>query len=600
MSAMLRAHKAGGSSAGKNHHARSYSLSGGSDSGSDSEDTGARLSAASVDESPARVRFSSIAEELGHLSVASSVVSGNSGKTTQSAPFQLGEKPSGDVFSASPVKAPRKKLGHDLASAALAAQIGEMAVAADETFETNDDCRMMPPVSTSKALAMGPREDRVFRRSSSRYDAGGLDAQGLYPSSACVFIANLPESKDDRALEAAITREFGQFGTVFVKIRREMKGGTTGMPYAFAQYTNDADANVAVEEGKGIMILGRPCRTEMVKANRTFVIYSRHGDEITVDIAREILEPYGELSKCEMMNFQMQQAMGLPTAVLVEFAKFDPKRDLNSALRQHGDYHIDACEVKKRNLVSRTDADEEFLHKYDVDRRSVFVGNLPLDTTKEELMDLFAPMCDVVDANVVARPNYYGNHVRTFAFVEFARADMPDRAIEVFNETRLRGSALKVQRKVFKHMGTPRRIKSQAFSIRSSTTPKTPGSAMGRSPMPSSIKRELNTPGSQYGYNSPAVGSAFAGHGYPAPSPAGPANGQPVLGAGGMPMTPSAFGPNPFSYTGGYWPGMSIAQDPVTGHTFWAYTPPVGGPAAPPADTPTRAASGEHQFFHGA
>lgn len=96
---------------------------------------------------------------------------------------------------------------------------------------------------------------------------------------------SLPESKDDRSLEAAITREFGQFGTVFVKIRREMKGGTTGMPYAFAQYTvscpsvsvardtadnkqNDADANVAVEGGKGIMILGRPCRTEMVKANR--------------------------------------------------------------------------------------------------------------------------------------------------------------------------------------------------------------------------------------------------------------------------------------------------------------------------------------------
>jgi len=36
MSAMLRAHKAGGS-AGKNHRARSFSLSGGSDSGSDSD-----------------------------------------------------------------------------------------------------------------------------------------------------------------------------------------------------------------------------------------------------------------------------------------------------------------------------------------------------------------------------------------------------------------------------------------------------------------------------------------------------------------------------------------------------------------------------------
>jgi hypothetical protein len=48
---------------------------------------------------------------------------------------------------------------------------------------------------------------------------------------------SLPESKDDRALEAAVTREFSKFGTVFVKIRREGRGNVVGMPYAFAQYT---------------------------------------------------------------------------------------------------------------------------------------------------------------------------------------------------------------------------------------------------------------------------------------------------------------------------------------------------------------------------
>jgi len=30
----------------------------------------------------------------------------------------------------------------------------------------------------------------------------------------------------------------------------------------------DKEAKLAVEKGKGIMIFGRPCRTEMVKANR--------------------------------------------------------------------------------------------------------------------------------------------------------------------------------------------------------------------------------------------------------------------------------------------------------------------------------------------
>lgn len=45
--------------------------------------------------------------------------------------------------------------------------------------------------------------------------------------------ASLPENKDDVALEAALTREFCNYGTVFVKIRRD----NHNMPFAFCQYT---------------------------------------------------------------------------------------------------------------------------------------------------------------------------------------------------------------------------------------------------------------------------------------------------------------------------------------------------------------------------
>jgi hypothetical protein len=63
-------------------------------------------------------------------------------------------------------------------------------------------------------------------------------------------------------------------------------------------------------------------------------------------------------------------------------------------------------------------------------------------------------------------------------------------------------------------------------------------------------------------------------------------------------MTPFSFGPTPYNYAGGFWPGMSIAQDPVTGQTFWTYTP-VGG--APPAiDTPTRGQRDQQQWYPGA
>ncbi|KAK4247833.1 hypothetical protein C7999DRAFT_14172 [Corynascus novoguineensis] len=593
MSAMLRAHRPGGS-AGKGHHVRSFSLSNGSSSGSsDSENAGARLSVGSLHDSPPRVRFSTITEEIGRMSIASSIASGSSGQDIGSSPFQVGKKPSGDVFETPPKNAPARP-ARQFALPVLNPFLEDERVRIPDIDA--EERRLTRSVTTPNVMTTPGQ--RTLRSSSSRHEIGGIDAQGIYPPSACVFVANLPESKDDRALEAAVTREFSRFGTVFVKIRREGKGNVAGMPYAFAQFTDEKDARVAMEEGRGIMILGRPCRTEMVKANRTFVVYSRRGEEVTPDIAREILEPYGELSKCELLSVQMQEAMSLPTAVLVEFAKFDPKRDLNMAVRQHDGYRIDAFDVKKRNLISRSDADEEFLRKYDVDRRSIFVGNLPVNTQKEEIVNLFSNVGEIVGANVVSRVNFHGHVTRAFAFVEFARADTPDLAVANFNDTTFRGNVIKVERKVFKHVGTPRRVKSQAFSVNSSTTPKTPkATAAARSPMASAARfsgkrEELRAPAGQQGFNDPAAGHTFAPFGFPQPSPVAPPNGPPLVGASGLPVTPTTtpFAPNLFTYAGGFWPGMSIAQDPITGHTFWAYTPPVGGATTTnaPMESPTR------------
>lgn len=76
----------------------------------------------------------------------------------------------------------------------------------------------------------------------------------------------MSEPKDDIALEAAITREFSKFGTVFVKIKRDNKN----IPFGFCQYTVEEDAKRALKEGGGIPILGRECRVEPAKTTRTF------------------------------------------------------------------------------------------------------------------------------------------------------------------------------------------------------------------------------------------------------------------------------------------------------------------------------------------
>lgn len=51
---------------------------------------------------------------------------------------------------------------------------------------------------------------------------------------------SLPESIKDSRLEAEVTRAFSEFGTVFVKIRRDHKN----MPFAFCQFTVSCDVDL--------------------------------------------------------------------------------------------------------------------------------------------------------------------------------------------------------------------------------------------------------------------------------------------------------------------------------------------------------------------
>lgn len=121
-------------------------------------------------------------------------------------------------------------------------------------------------------------------------------------------------------------REFSKYGKCYVKIRRDGRH----MPFAFIQYIDESDARNALDQARGAVICGRSCRTEMVKANRTFIIMRKHGASITVVEARGVLSAFGDLSRAEMMHPTLRDSLGYPATVLVEFVRFDPDRDLYS------------------------------------------------------------------------------------------------------------------------------------------------------------------------------------------------------------------------------------------------------------------------------
>ncbi|KAI0153527.1 hypothetical protein BJ166DRAFT_616740 [Pestalotiopsis sp. NC0098] len=302
--------------------------------------------------------------------------------------------------------------------------------------------------SSSSNMITASRSSGNLAHSESRHQVGGVDAQAFYSPGACVFVANLPESVEDTHLEAEVTRAFSEYGTVFVKIRRDARN----MPFAFCQFTSEADAKVAMVQGKGRMIFGRACRTEPVRANRTYIMHRTNGDDMYADEAREALADRGfhPLEKCEMLPYEIQKQQGMSRSVLVKLKKFDPSKELQGAFRNHVRYRVIPFDEQKGAQVTKLDPAEVWLQRYEVDRRSIFIGDLPfgLPRLEERLRDYLAEFGEIADMQMVSREPRDGRTPICFAFVEFARPDMAAIAVDRLRHRQLFGHSVRVERKV--------------------------------------------------------------------------------------------------------------------------------------------------------
>ncbi|RYP23688.1 hypothetical protein DL765_000984 [Monosporascus sp. GIB2] len=462
-----------------------------------------------------------------------------------------------------------------------------------------------PQYPTGQSSGAGDNPVHIVRARSpdaNRGDrASNVDAQAFYPASACVFVANLPEGVKDARLEVEVTRAFSEFGTVFVKIRRDQKN----MPFAFCQFTKAEDAQQARTRGKGIMIEGRPCRTEMVKANRSFVIYNAQGFDIGVEEARYQLSSYGPMSKCELLHPHILEALKLSSGVLVEFTTFDPGRDVVAAFRHNPQYRVIAYDLKKALQANKPDSDEEWLQKYDVDRRSVFVGNLPtdMDDVGDVLRGIMAEVGDVKDVQVVQKESKSGRgRSIVFAFIEFARPDMAEVAIKRMDGITVGGCRIRVERKSSRDRQQARRMRSHIALSEASpaqdikpggsenTNPTTPlrPAAAGASSTIETVSQTSGGTGNFAGAGPSHVAGYVAPYGnFPAtpqgtPGVMSPYSG-PYGGSGG------GYAANPYFWATPYLTDPGLASMAYY-HAYYSPMPPQAQRAAGHAGTPTRAA----------
>ncbi|KAK1826526.1 hypothetical protein QBC39DRAFT_386653 [Podospora conica] len=369
-----------------------------------------------------------------------------------------------------------------------------------------------------------------------------VDPQAIYPPEACIFVANLCDSKSDEDLEAAVTREFSRFGTVFAKIRRDDRTGL--MPFAFCQFTNVREADDALTHGRGIVIHGRPCRTERAKSSRWFVIFRRDGGTMTLTEARVVMQEYGNVSQV-VMHEDPKSARGR-SSVKVQFENFPPpQREFQLFPKHQRVYQVESLAERRRE--TREEQDRRFLEEYDLARRSVYVAQLPEGADENELGDHFSAFGRVATVMIVLPPRG-----QRFAFVEFSNPVFVEIALANHMNHPIRGRyTLRVERKFCKHPSA-RRVPSMQ-SIEGHTTigpayqPTTPGRSI---PWNHSTPEDFSGPGSYHTvspYYSPSPNHTLGGFG---PSPGGRAAPSPARFDGGFSIAGSRTTPaRPFNGT---------------------------------------------------
>jgi polyadenylate-binding protein len=76
------------------------------------------------------------------------------------------------------------------------------------------------------------------------------------------------------------------------------------------------------------------------------------------------------------------------------------------AFRHDPTYRVDALDLKRTDMSGhdgRNKHDEEYLRRYELDRRSVFVGNLPENITQEDIAALFSQVGEVQSVQLIKR-----------------------------------------------------------------------------------------------------------------------------------------------------------------------------------------------------
>lgn len=262
-------------------------------------------------------------------------------------------------------------------------------------------------------------------------------------------------SDDNLAIE--VTKAFSKWGYLRgVKVLRD----TNNRPYAFVQYNNDQDARRAILGANNTELSGRIIRCERAKVNRTlFFTSSTSFNEIEV---KTKFESFGELenlyasdekgflltverSKSWYIKFvyredAIRSFVNLKTdrSKLIEWCQ-------NIETKEVDDYDDDDDDEKNAEGEGNDDEEAFVSGKGRIpvfDKKSIFIGQLTNEISKEDLLERFSKHGEIVDIYLSKRSN-----VSDFAFIKFKLESSAATAVEKENHSMFKERTMHVQYK---------------------------------------------------------------------------------------------------------------------------------------------------------
>ncbi|KAG5935358.1 hypothetical protein E4U53_000451 [Claviceps sorghi] len=313
-----------------------------------------------------------------------------------------------------------------------------------------------------------------FMRKSASHEPLGLDAS---PSSRATSDTGIKRGS------TSVTESPSKSPNKFQRGAASDTGASKNInPSTFLVGSSAEDDVFAEGPSETAVVLSGSSKNGLLKANpstidaqASFIVFKRSGDPTSLAEATDLLGQLGEVAKAEFVHEDIRTTLRIPRAVLVTYKMYDNRRDPVKYFAQNQNYLVIANDPKKIPDINALalfrptwDGGRELMEQYDKDRRSAFIGNLPLSMTEGLLHNIASSCGEVASIQLYKKMIPGGNGLKhCFGFIEFKRPDSADDLVTSMHGSDIEGHRVRVERKHSRTFTTPQRAPVQLRHVRS-------------------------------------------------------------------------------------------------------------------------------------